>query len=167
MILNQEFKNIYKTMIDELISSHGLTNLCTLYFDNGNTTYCNNCLFDKSTETSSNIYNGTGPNSFPDYTLCPVCMGSGKTLVNSSTKKLYLAVIFDSKSFINMTPTKLVNIPDGSIQTLCSKNYASDLRSCTYLIVDNYPEIKYERMDDINLAGLGDLNYIFTNWKRV
>lgn len=154
-------------MMNELLGQNGLSNLCTLYFDNGSTTYCNNCLFDKSTETSSNIYNGTGPKSFPDYTLCPVCMGSGKTISNTITKKLYLAVIFDSKSFINMNPTKLVNIPDGTIQIICSKNYMTDLKACSYIIINNYPDIKYERIDDINPAGLGDLDYIFMNWKRV
>lgn len=139
MILNQEFKNIYKNMIDDILNPNGLTNLCTLYFNNNNTTYCNNCLFDKSTETSSNVYNGSGPNPFPDYTLCPVCMGSGKTLANSTIKTIHLAVIFDSKSFLNTTPTKLVNIPDGAIQTLCSKNYTTDLKACSYLTVNNYP----------------------------
>lgn len=166
MIINQAFKNLYKTMIDDILSKNGLTNLCTLYFDNQATQYCSNCLFDKATETSSNIYNGTGPHPFPDYTTCPVCMGSGRTIVNTPTKSLSLAVIVDSKSFIGLD-TKLTNIPDGTIQTICSKNYAMDLKRCSYLIINTYPETKYERMSDINPAGLGDLQYIFLTWKRV
>jgi|LakMenEpi03Aug12_release.lakeMendotaPanAssembly.Ray.scaffolds.fasta_scaffold55255_3 hypothetical protein len=167
MIFNQNLKNTYKKMIDQILSQEGLTNQCTLYFDNNITSYCNNCLFDKSTEMSSNIYNGNGPNPFPDYTTCPICMGSGKTLLNSITKQLYLAVIFDTKSFMNMTSTKLVNIPDGTIQIICSKNYATDLRSCSYLTINSYPEIKYEKLTDINPVGFGDLDYIFMNWRRV
>lgn len=166
MILNSSFKNLYKSMIDEILSQKGLSNKCTLYFDNQITEYCNNCLYDPATNSSSNIYNGHGPSSFPDYTTCPICLGAGRIIVNSTTRELYLAIIFDSKYFMNLDK-KLVNIPDGTIQTVCSKNYANDLKNCSYLIINAYPIVKYERIDDINLSGLGDLEYIFMNWRRV
>lgn len=165
MIINQDLKNIYKTFIDEIISSHGLTNQCSLYYDN-KSDYCSNCIFDKSTEMSSNVYNTTGPSPFDDYTMCPVCMGSGKVYLEGPIKQLYVAVIFDSKYFLNIK-NKLVNIPEGTIQIICSKAHSQDLKSCSYLVFDNYLEVKYERIDDINLSGLGDLEYIFMNWRRV
>lgn len=165
-IINQEFKNLYKTMIDELLGVNGLTNKCTLYFNNNSTAYCHNCLYDKASEMSSNVYNGSGPAPFDEYTICPVCMGSGKTLLNTKNKTLSLAVIFDSKYFLNLA-NKLVNIPEGTVQIIAPKNYAEDLKTCSYLVIDAYPSIKYERIDDINLSGLGDLNYIFLNWRRV
>jgi hypothetical protein len=165
MIITQNFKNLYKSMIDEILSNHGLTNKCTLYYQELEN-YCNNCIFDKSSNVSSNVYNSTGPAPFDDYTLCPVCMGSGKVLLSNTTKELYLAVIIDSRSFINF-PNKLVNIPDGTIQIISDKKYSEDLRKCSYLIIESDLNTKYERMDDINLVGLGDLNYIFMNWKRV
>ena len=165
MIINQEFKNLYKSMIDEILNTHGLTNKCTLYYE-GSEDYCNNCIFDKSSNISSNIYNGIGPVSFDDYTLCPVCLGSGKVLLSSVTKELYLAVVLDSKFFINLSK-RLVNIPDGTIQIISDKKYSEDLRKCSYLIIESDLNTKYERIDDINLVGLGDLNYIFMNWKRV
>lgn len=165
MIIHQTFKNLYKSMIDEILSIHGLTNKCTLYYL-GSEDYCNNCIFDRSSNVSSNIYNGTGPAPFDDYTLCPVCVGAGKVLLNDTTKELYLAVILDSKFFINLS-NKLVNIPDGTIQIISDKKHKEDLRKSSYLVVESDPDTKYEKIQDINLVGLGDLNYIFMNWKKV
>lgn len=165
MILSQEFKNIYKEMINEILSSHGLTNLCTLTFDNGSADLCNNCFYDMITKTSSNRYNGTGPQPFPDFTICPVCMGMGSKENNNTTKEVYLAVLFDSKYFINLN-TKVVNVPDGTIQTICSKNLILDIRNASSMSVNSVPNISYERIEDVNPAGLGDLDYIFTTWRR-
>lgn len=162
-IINQSFKNLFKTMINDIISSTGLTNLCTLYFDE-TSDFCNNCLFDKSSNVSSNVYNGTGPAPFNDYTMCPVCMGSGKTILDSSTKQLYLAIISDTKYFINM-PNQLINISDGMIQIICAKSNIEILRSCKYLVINSDPTKKYEKIDNGNIAGLGDLDYIIMNWK--
>lgn len=165
MIINQNLKNLFKTNINILLHENGLTNKCTLYFT-GSTDYCSNCLFDRSSNISSNIYNGNGPVPFDDYTMCPVCMGSGKTLLSDTTKSLSLAVILDSKYFLNL-PTKLINITDINLQTVCSKNYIQDLRSCSYLVVDADPTKKYEKLDNGTLCGLGDLDYIIMNWRLV
>lgn len=164
-IINQNFKNLFKTMINDLLSETGLTNSCTLYFDE-TSDYCNNCLFDKSSNISSNIYNGSGPVPFNDYTMCPVCMGSGKTLLDGSTQQLYLAIISDTKHFINL-PNQLLNLSDANIQIICSKNHAELLKSCKYLIIDSDPTKKYEKIDNSNIVGLGDLDYIIMNWKLV
>lgn len=165
MIINNSFKNLYKTMINEILSSHGLTNPCTLKFNNGSSDFCNNCNYDPITKSSSNLYNNTGPQPFPDYTICPVCMGMGTRQNNNITKKIYLAVIFDSKYFLNIN-TKTVNVPDGTIQTICHKNHIMDIRNANALYVDSVPNIGYERIEDVNPAGLGDLDYIITTWRR-
>jgi hypothetical protein len=163
MIITQDLKNIYKNTINELISSHGLTNQCVLSFNNGATDYCDNCLFDPVSKISSNIYNGIGPRSFIDYTICPECMGLGVKQNNTKTKTLSLAVIFDSKYFINFN-AKVINIPDISIQTICHKNSALDIRNCSSMSINN---VSYERAGDVNPVGLGDLDFIFTNWKKL
>jgi hypothetical protein len=165
-IINQAFKDLYKQQINMILSSNGLTNQCTLYFNNGSTDYCNNCVYDNLSKISAGIYNGTGPQPFPDYTVCPICMGNGTKENNNKTKKITLAVIFDSKFFINLNKS-IVNIPDGTIQTICHKNYINDIRSSSALSVDSVPNISYERIEDVNPAGLGDLDYIFTTWKRL
>jgi hypothetical protein len=93
-------------------------------------------------------------------------MGSGKTLLDSSTKQLYLAIISDTKYFINM-PNQLVNISDATIQIICAKSNAELLKSCKYLIINSDPTKKYEKIDNSNITGLGDLDYIIMNWKLV
>lgn len=166
MIISQELKNIYKNQINQLLSPNGLTNPCTLYFNDGSTDYCNNCIYDSLSKSSANIYNGTGPQQFPDYTVCPVCMGLGVKKNNNKTKKIYLAVIFDSKFFINLN-NRVANIPDGTIQTICHKNHTLDIRNSSSMSVDSVSNIFYERIEDVNPVGLGDLDYIFTTWKRL
>lgn len=165
MIINQDLKNLFKIGINEILSSTGLTNLCTLYFS-GTFDYCNNCLFDKSSNMSSNIYNGTGPIQFDDYTMCPVCAGAGKSLLNDTSKELYLAVISDSKYFIGL-PNNLINIQNIALQIMCSKNHIDTLRLCNFLVVNSDPTKKYEKIDGGNLVGLGDLDYIIMNWRLV
>lgn len=165
-ILNQAFKDLYKQQIDLLLSQNGLTNQCTLYFNNASTDYCSNCVYDSLSKTSANIYNGIGPQPFPDYTVCPICMGNGVKETNNKTKKITLAVIFDSKFFINLN-ARVVNIPDGTIQTICHKTHILDIRNSSSMSVDSVPNITYERIEDVNPAGLGDLDYIFTTWKRL
>lgn len=170
MIITQDLKNIYKNMINELISPNGLTNKCTLLFNNGSSDYCDNCLFDPVSKISANIYNGSGPRSFPDYTVCPECLGLGVKQNNTKTKVISLAVIFDSKSFINFDArvgvplSSIVNVPNIDIQTICHKNNALDIRNCSSISINN---VSYERTGDVNPAGLGDLDFIFTNWKKL
>ena len=164
-IISQSFKNTYKMMIDEILAAHALTNECTLYYKNNNIGYCDNCLYDPITKISSNIYNDTGPSPFANNTICPECMGLGKKQNNDYTKILSLAVIFDVKYFLNFD-SKVVNVPDGMIQTICSINHTNDLRNASAMSVNSISNILYERAGDINPVGLGDLHYIFLNWKK-
>lgn len=164
-IISQQFKNTYKIMIDEILSSHGLTNECTLYFKNNNLGYCDNCRYDPITQASANLYNNTGPSPFINGTICPECMGLGKKQNNDYTKTVSLAVIFDNKYFLNLD-TKSVNIPDNMIQTICPIEYSIDLKNASALSINNFSNILYERAGDVNPVGLGELNYIFTNWKK-
>jgi hypothetical protein len=165
-IISQEFKNIYKNMIDEILSAHALTNQCTLYYkNNNNLDYCDNCYYDPITNSSANLYNNTGPSAFIDGSICPECMGLGKKQNSNSTKVLSLAVIIDSKYFLNFDKN-LVNIPNNIIQTICSIDYSMDILNASALSIGNMSNVLYERISDINPVGLGDLNYIFTNWKK-
>jgi hypothetical protein len=164
-IINAAFKNLYKEAINEILSQHGLTNSCTLQFNNSAADVCNNCIFDPMSKVSSNRYNGSGPQPFTDYTVCPVCMGAGIKQNNNTVKQVYLAVIFDSKYFINLD-RKVVNIPDGTLQTICNKSHTLDIRNCNSMKVDAFPHVSYERVEDVNIAGLGDLEYIITTWRR-
>lgn len=164
-IITKQFKDIYKTMIDELLSAHGLTNKCTLYYQNTYIEYCDNCLFDPITRVSSNIYNSLGPKPFTENTICPECLGVGIKNKNNKTKSIVFAIIYDTKYFLNFD-SKVVNIPDGSIQTICSIKHFQDIVNSSALSIDSIPNVFYERATDINPVGLGDLDYIFVNWKK-
>jgi hypothetical protein len=164
-LITKEFKDIYRTMINELLSAHGLTNQCTLYYQNSMIEYCDNCLFDPVTRVSSNIYNSVGPRSFIDNTICPECMGAGIKNKNSKTKTITLAIIYDTKYFLNFD-SRVVNVPVGSIQTICAIKYSHDIMNSSALSIDAIPNAFYERATDVNPVGLGDLDYIFVNWKK-
>ena len=165
-----EFKQTFNHAIDALLKNTALTVPCKLLYSGGeNTTYCNNCLFDPISKLSSNRYNGTGPASFAENTICPICMGMGLVQQDAS-EVLYLAAIFDSKYFMNITPGSVINIPDGSVQTLCSIEHLPKIRNANTIIIDTnistYGGYTYQRSGDPMPVGLGDNKYVLTMWKR-
>lgn len=169
-IISKEFKTIFNNAIDSLLESSALSLPCKIIYDNNiNNTYCNNCIFDNISLLSSNIYNGSGPNPFPEGGVCPVCLGLGQIKNNSSSEIIYLAFIFDSKYFLNIN-NKVINIPDGSIQSLCDINLYNKIKNASEIIFDtnlnNLSHFKYERASDPEPAGLGDNRYVFTLWKK-
>lgn len=169
-IINTEFKRTFNSAIDALLKNTALTVPCKLLYSGGqNTTYCNNCIFDPISKLSSNMYNGTGPSPFTEQMICPVCMGMG-LIQQDSFEILYLAVIFDSKYFMNIRSGSVVNIPDGTIQTLCSIEYLPKIRNANEVIVDtnieSYGNYSYQRAGDPTPVGLGDNKYILTMWTR-
>lgn len=170
-IISSEFKQVFNNAIDALLEDHALTLPCKLrYSGQQNPIFCNNCIYDPITKLSANLYNGSGPNPFADGTVCPVCMGNGITDSETTivSKTFNLAVIFDSRYFVNTN--KLINIPEGNIQTLCSIHLLPHIRGANDMIVDTniqkYGQYIYQRDSDPEPAGLGDSKYIITNWKR-
>lgn len=167
-LITQEFLSYFNQAIDTLLEPNALSISCTLTFDNqASKILCNNCIYDPISKISSNIYNSTGPQPFGDYTICPVCLGKGEIQGAIQQKRVDLGVIFDSKYFINTN--KNINIPDGSIQTICSSKYILDIRNCTSLYINNinnYGSYFYERANDPTLCGLGSTDYILTMWNR-
>lgn len=173
-IITPEFKNVFDQAIDAILSPTGLVTPCKLVYKTEPqkiTQLCNNCIFDPISKLSSNIYNGIGPVFFEDI-LCPVCLGGGFTnnvnQDNITEENIDLAVISDSKHFIKLRSS--VNIPDGSIQTICSIEYLIRLKNASYLVVDRslqpYGDYSYERSGDPEPCGFGSNRYIITMWKR-
>jgi hypothetical protein len=169
-LINSEFKQLYKDAIDSLLETTALTVPCVFkYSGAGNTVYCNNCIFDTISGLSSNKYNNRGPNPFPEGSICPSCMGMGMTTSASSSETIYLACIFDSKYWINWS-SKMVNIPDGMVQTISKVELLPKIRNASEIIMDanisKYGNYTYERAGDPEPAGLGSNSYIITMWKR-
>lgn len=171
-LISKEFKGIFNDAIDSLLEKDSLSLPCTIVYDNQiNNVHCNNCVFDSISLLSSNIYNGSGPSPFQEGAVCPVCMGLGliKNPGKNNSETVYLAFIFDSKYFLNIN-NKIVNIPNGTIQSLCNINLLSKLKNASELIFDNnlsnLAHLKYERASDPEPLGLGDNRYIITLWNK-
>lgn len=169
-LINQDFKNIFNNAIDSLLEDNALTLPCKIIYDNQiNNTYCNNCIFDNISLLSSNIYNGTGPSPFQEGSVCPVCLGLGLSKNTKASETVYLAFIFDSRYFLNIN-SKVINIPDGSVQSLCSINLLQKIKNASEIIFDsnltNIGHFKYERASDPEPLGLGENRYIITLWKK-
>lgn len=119
--------------------------------------------------TSNENGDGTGLGSVPfaDNQVCPVCLGVG-SIEYSSKDSVYLTVIFDYKNFMNRH--NYINIPEGSIQTICSIDYYSKIKKCSEIIIDTslvgLTQNIYTRDSEPTPVGLGDNKFIFTNWKR-
>lgn len=169
-LINSEFKKIYNDAIDSLLENTALTVLCTFKYSGvGSPVYCGNCIYDTISGLSSNKYKSGGPNPFAEGSICPVCMGMGTTSSISSSEKIYLACIFDSKYWMNWS-SKTMNIPDGMVQTICKVELLPKIRNASEIIIDaniaKYGNYTYERAGDPEPAGLGNNSYIITMWKR-
>lgn len=169
-IISKELKNTFNNAIDSILESTAMSLPCKIIYDNLiNNIYCNNCVFDNISLLSSNIYNGSGPNPFAEGSVCPVCVGTGFLKNGTSEENIHLAFIFDSKYFVNLD-SKVVNIPDGYIQSLCNINLLTKLKNAKEIIFDtNLSQLghfKYERVSDPEPLGLGDNRYIIVLWKK-
>lgn len=169
-LINSDVKNLFNNAIDSLLENNALTVPCTVKYISANKeqNLCNNCFFDSISLLSSNRYNGTGPYPFVENTICPVCMGKGTLSSNTKEETLYLAVIFDSKYFINNS--KLIDIPAGSVQTLSNMDTINKIRNTNEIIfnstINSYNDYTYQRASDPEPCGLGDHRYIITLWTR-
>jgi len=166
-IVNNNFKNIFNSAISSLLDIDSLAVPCTIKYVNPKGSFCTNCVFDSLMNRSSNIYNDTGPIYFVN-SICPVCNGKG-LLFNDITENVVLAVIFDSKYFINWD-SKNINVPAGTAQTLCSINLMSKIRNANSVVFNSnlsvYAQNEYIRMGEPTPCGLGDHVFITTLWQK-
>jgi hypothetical protein len=163
-IITSDLKQLYNHAIDAIIDpSNGLVNRCTVRYGGipSQQTVCNNCLYDSISQLSSNIYNGTGPKPFIDGGVCPVCLGSGSIKGGIITKEevLNLAVIMDSKYFINIANS--INLNNNHIQTICKKNLAGKLSNCLDLVLHG---ISYQKAGEPQYCGLAEHEYVIILW---
>jgi len=161
-ILTLEFKQLFNNAIDAILSDSGLTTECILKYGNefNQQNLCDNCILDTISRVSSNIYNNTGPSPFPDGGVCPVCLGIGmtKTVKEESIK---LAVILDSKSFINVGDIAMVG--NGVLQTICRIDLLSKISNARTLTVSGS---EYKRAGEPRTCGLAEHQYIVTFWSN-
>lgn len=165
-IITPEMKSLFNSYIDMIVANDGLTVPCTLKYSSTKYSFCNNCVYDNMLNQSSNIYNNTGPANFPAGTVCPVCGGFGKVDYDSS-ETIYLAVILDSKYWLNWGP-KFVNIPNISAQTLCKVSLLNKINNCVQAVLNTSlpSDNLYTKAGAPTPLGFGNHDYILTNWTR-
>lgn len=162
MINFGELKNIYNNQIDMILAQTGLTISCQLDYGVSKKAICPNCIFDSNTNKSANKYKPGGPISFELGRICPYCNGIGFYGESNRQEEVYLAVLWDSKSWINF-PTKIQST-SGFIQTICKSDLINKLQSANNLFINGDA---YQLDGKPNYAGLGDDRYIISTWKKV
>lgn len=155
-------------MIDALLANDALTLPCTLVYGDTNFTPCPNCIYDTLLRKSSNRYKQGGPVPFQFGTVCPYCGGKG-LIATTSSEELYMAVIWDYKSWINIDLS--VHTPDGKVQTLSKIDTFPQVKRAKEIIIanniQNYAVHRFQRANEPQPCGFGATNYIATLWKRI
>lgn len=155
-------QDLYKNTIDLLLAQDGLTTPCTLVYGVSEKEICPNCIFDSLTNKSANKYKEDGPIPFDVGIICPYCYGIGFIGKEKQFNNIYMAVLWDSKSWINFN-TDIKNTND-YVQTICGVNLKNDLEAANYILIKDK---KFERDGSSNYSGLGDNKYIITTWRQV
>lgn len=161
-IISADLKNIFNDAIESVVGTGGLSMPCTFQYSSTSRSYCENCIFDPISNRSSGTYNGTGPAYFDSNGICPVCGGAG-FITDPSSEVINLAVIFDSKYWMNWN-SKTVQIPENSVQTLCKSDLLSKIKNTQHITISGS---KYILSGDPELNGFGDTNFVICLWRKV
>jgi hypothetical protein len=168
-IITANFKQTFNNAIDSLLERGALTTPCQLSYNSSKETLCYNCIFDPILDRSSGQFNSSGGTvDFPEGSACPICMGVGKKLDDNTTETIHIAVILDSKYWLNTGP-EFIHIPNMAAQTLCKIDLMPKINNATYMtLLDNsiYDNTKYYRAGFPTMMGLGSHQYILTNWTK-
>lgn len=152
--------------MDLLLAETGLTTKCLLNYGITKKNICPNCIYDSNLKKSSGKYKIGGPRPFVSGRICPYCNGLG-FYGEQQSEEVYLAVIANHKDWV----IKPINVEktENMIQTICSKDLFSRFKRCKDMTVV-YSEVNanpvFKLAEDPTPAGLGDNNYIITNWEK-
>ena len=160
-------KNLFNKAISSMISStNGLSVTCTLHYPITKFEDCSNCVRIPIGAKVSTRYQHGGPVPFPYNQPCPVCNGEGKRGVETS-ETVELLIIHDPKNFIEAP----AEIPNGMIQCIAKKALFPKLQKCSYMIASDkftgFREFKYKRDTAPMPAGMGDEEFVVSNWVRI
>lgn len=168
MIISQQFKDIYKTFIDEMLRENALSVKCKLIYEGSVFNECINCVIDPISHKSANLYKSGGPLVFADGQICPYCRGLGGIYQESFDLSNFL-VVFDYKYWINFNSK--IHSPEGLVQTISKFEDYQKIKSCNKIIIDtsiqNYTESYFQRNSEPEPCGLGENAYVFTFWKKI
>jgi hypothetical protein len=163
-IISENFKQTYNYAIDALLEDTALTIPATFKYSSTFRDYCGNCTFDPIANKSSNEYNGTGPSPFQNNSICPVCGGFGY-IDKDSKDTVRIAVIHDTRYWMGWK-SKTVQIPDGSVQTICKYELINKIKNCNYVYFNNDDTNLYTLSGEPEIAGLSSKDYLICIWQR-
>jgi len=168
-MVNIDFRALqdaYNNQMDMLLAQTGLTTKCLLNYGVTKKEFCINCIYDPALKKSSGKYKPGGPRPFVSGRICPYCNGYG-SYGDVKSEEVYLAIIPNYKDWV----IKPINLEDakGVLQTICSYSLYGKFKRCKDMTVV-YSEVNdnpvYELKEEPTPAGLGDNNYLVTNWIR-
>lgn len=132
-------------------------------------TQCDNCITDVDTGLSAGIYNGTGPISFTNHTLCPRCGGQGKFAIEV-TSTIRLRIYWTPKDWIIVPNVKFTE-PDGMAMTI---GYMGDLPGLEHAValllnkdLSGMTRYKCQRMGEATPYGLRQNRYFIQYVRRI
>ena len=177
-IITPGMKDLWRQAIEALLEEDGCCAApCDLIYQGTKFTDCSNCIYDPVGNKSANRYQAGGPNPFPSGSICPVCMGKGKLMEQSTTENVWMAIFWNYKDWKELglnTPNNRadsLNWSEGKVMTLSPISYYPQLMRCTYAIMDvsseGYVERKFQRLGEPNPCGLGTSDFITTMWEKI
>jgi hypothetical protein len=165
MIISEATRQRFIKYQDAAINEAGRD--CTLLYPS-QTVDCPNCIYDPTTQRSSNKFKTGGPRPFPNGTICPVCRGTGK-LTQQPTAVIKLELSWNPRQWI-FVPENIVE-PNSWVQT---KGFLTDidkvLRSrkiVVQLSIPPYSTYIYELSGEpFDSAKISPGRYFTAMWKR-
>lgn len=152
--------------MDMVLASTGLTTKCLLNYGVSKKNICPNCIYDPVLKKSAGKYKQGGPRPFVSGRICPFCNGVGY-YGEVQSEEIYIAVIWDYKDWI-IKPINIKN-PEGMIQTICDRTLFANFKKCkdmTVVYSETNANPVFQLYEEPTPHGLGDNNYLITNWQR-
>jgi hypothetical protein len=126
-------------------------------------TECVNCYFDTDTKRSSNTYRVGGPSPFENFTICPVCGGTGKGLeTEPHTSIIRVRYYPNSKDFIQPDKRQFIS-GDGIAQII---GYQTDSEKIKNAVELRISELRYVIAKELLPWGFRGNRYFSVYLKR-
>jgi len=135
---------------------------------------CPNCYLDTmGTRTRSvSVFRTGGPYPFERGMPCPYCGGKGYKALEAS-EDVEIRIYYDRKSWVAIGIP--LEIPDGSLQTICQMTDLPKIEKCKYMIpkydgIENYDtSARYQRSGPSYPQGFkqNPTKYAVTFWNRM
>lgn len=171
-LITTEFKALFTNAIDALLEQQAITLPCQLLYGTEIQTYCPNCVFDIMAKKSSSRYKTGGPISFPNGQICPVCVGAGY-IMSDTSEDISMMVIYDSADWVKFTGGRYTpGIPEKYTLTFSRLDETySKIKQAREILIDtsiaNVVTNRFQKVDEPTIMGLGESTYILTKWKSV